>query len=879
MGKPITPTQTPKESLPRWYYLLFAVVVMVQLTGSLLLNDIKNKALLQHTKITDTLNNAVQNINLYHLWLEEYVTHPSDENQQETSKSYALTHSEFSELQYMIHQHMWKHAQIMSDTAELTGDIKQLLELGQKRMQSPGLSGIDSQMDDEFDARFIDILTQTQQLKLTFRSEFNEERAAIHLKRNIIFTLGLLLLFSLMITLLIVDRRRGNLWANVLLAEAGAREEEAQRRVALEDSIANKNALLKQAAKLKLHFEQTPLGIIEWTADFDVVMWNPAAERIFGYTAEEATGRNASELILNEAMQLEVTNTIKELLTDTGGYRSINHNITKDGRILLCDWYNTPLLDSDGNIVGTSSLVIDITEQKQLEASYARLAGMLDNSTDFVGTADHEGRMTYINNTGRKMVGLTEDEPIDQLNMSNFLSAKGLSHLQHEVFPHIAEQGIAVRENITFLDKEGHEILTSCVVILETDENNHITHYMAVAHDLREEQQAQAKLEHVQRLESLGVLAGGIAHDFNNILTGILGNTALASNKLTASSPIRSYLKNVEEGSQRAAELCKQMLAYSGKGKFVITAIDLNHMIHEIIRLMEVSIAKNVVLKYHLGENLPMVEGDAAQLQQVLMNLIINASEAIEGKSGVISISTGVMSVDTNYLITTTADEATTPAGRYIFLEVSDTGCGMDKSTRKKIFDPFFTTKFTGRGLGMSAILGIVNGHNGSIKCYSEVGRGTTFKVLLPCSDKSPLNGNTIKQAEKKTVNISGAALVVDDEETVREVAGMMLEEMGFDILKAKDGQEGVSLFRQHHQDIQLVLLDMTMPRMDGVEAFREMQRIDPDVKVILSSGYNEQDATNRFAGKGLAGFIQKPYLPDALQQTVGDILKSSKKS
>jgi len=276
------------------------------------------------------------------------------------------------------------------------------------------------------------------------------------------------------------------------------------------------------------------------------------------------------------------------------------------------------------------------------------------------------------------------------------------------------------------------------------------------------------------------------------------------------------------------------------------------------------------VLKYHLSENLPAVEADAAQLQQVIMNLVINASDAIGDKSGVISIDTGIMHADKNYLEASCLDDEL-PAGRYVFLEVSDTGCGMDKQTQAKIFEPFFTTKFTGHGLGMSAVLGIVRGHHGTMKLYSEPGRGTTFKVLLPVSDQQVES----MPAQAETTGAwrgSGAVLIVDDEETIRETAAMMLEDMGFTTLTAVDGEDGVHVYRAHQSEIVAVLLDMTMPRMDGKTCFTELKRINPDVQVLLSSGYNEQEATSRFAGRGLAGFIQKPYLPETLEANLRQV-------
>jgi len=381
--------------------------------------------------------------------------------------------------------------------------------------------------------------------------------------------------------------------------------------------------------------------------------------------------------------------------------------------------------------------------------------------------------------------------------------------------------------------------------------------------DITEEQRLKEQMGHAQRLESLGVLAGGIAHDFNNLLTAIMGNAGLARSKLKSASPANEHLLRIEGSTRKAADLCKQMLAYSGKGKFIVQALNLTNMVEEMLDLLQVSIAKNVVLKFDLSQALPVVEADASQLQQVIMNLVINASEAIDNNSGVISVATGVMQADHRYLSETWLDEGLSE-GRYAYLEVSDTGCGMDKTTMAKIFDPFFTTKFTGRGLGMSAILGIVRGHKGAIKVYSEPGRGTTFKVLLPITELSVAEPE-VQQNNSANWHGEGTVLIVDDEETIREVAGLMLEEMGFDVLLAENGLVGVDLYRKHQAEIVAVLLDMTMPKMNGEETFCELRRINPDVTVILSSGYNEQDATQRFLGKGLAAFIQKPYAPEEL--------------
>ncbi len=387
----------------------------------------------------------------------------------------------------------------------------------------------------------------------------------------------------------------------------------------------------------------------------------------------------------------------------------------------------------------------------------------------------------------------------------------------------------------------------------------------------KERERLHAQLQHAQKLESLGVLAGGIAHDFNNLLMGVLGNAEIALLDLASESPAREELQAISAAAKTAAELTKQMLAYSGKGKFVVQPLNLSKLVEDMAHLLEISISKKVALKYNFAENLPPVEADAAQIRQIVMNLIINASEAVGEKSGVITVTTGVMEADQAYLSETYLDESL-KEGYYVYLEVADTGRGMDQKTIDKIFDPFFTTKFTGRGLGLAAVLGIVRGHSGALKVYSQPKRGTTFKVLFPCSEEDAA-ALTEEVGEDEAWRGSGTILVVDDEEHVRAIAKKMIERGGFTVITASDGGEAVELFRARADEIVLVLLDLMMPHLDGEETFRELRRIRSDVKAILSSGYNEQEVTSRFVGKGLAGFIQKPYGPSQLLGKVREAL------
>lgn len=379
----------------------------------------------------------------------------------------------------------------------------------------------------------------------------------------------------------------------------------------------------------------------------------------------------------------------------------------------------------------------------------------------------------------------------------------------------------------------------------------------------------ERRLLHGQKLESLGVLAGGIAHDFNNLLMGVLGNLDVALLNIPASSPAVGGIRQAIRAARRATDLTRQMLAYSGKGRFLVRPTDLNELVRENTYLFRTVIPRTVTMTMRLSEEPPVIEADPGQVQQVVMNRITNAAEAVREPTGVITVTTGLVDCDDACLARSRVD-GKPPAGRFAFVEVSDNGCGMDAETLEKLFEPFFTTKFTGRGLGMAAVLGIMRGHKGAILVDSEPGNGATVRVLFPAASKpAPAVGSPAGAAQSANAGRTGTILVVDDEDMVREVYAAFVRAMGYGVLTAADGVEACRLLREHGGDILCVILDLTMPRMDGVSAFREMKSSKPDLIAILSSGYNEQDAIRRFTGEGLAGFIQKPYLLEELQATV----------
>jgi CheY-like chemotaxis protein len=308
-------------------------------------------------------------------------------------------------------------------------------------------------------------------------------------------------------------------------------------------------------------------------------------------------------------------------------------------------------------------------------------------------------------------------------------------------------------------------------------------------------------------------------------------------------------------------------LAYAGKGRFVVEPLDLSALVRETSNLIKTSIPMNVELRLQLATDLPVIQGDASQIQQLVMNLVLNGAEAIgEGKTGVVVVTTGTQMVNDAYIQQTVGGNEITP-GKYVMLDVSDTGCGMSEATVARIFDPFFTTKFAGRGLGLAAATGIVRGHRGTLQVRSVLGKGSSFRVLFPASEGAPNKGR--RDFDEEDLRGSGTILVIDDEEIVRRAARSALEHYGYTVIVAENGREAVEQFGKLDHAVALVVLDMTMPGMSGEQTLKHLRAIRPDLPVILSSGYNEVEATRTLTGKGLAGFVQKPYSASCLAEQI----------
>jgi len=517
-------------------------------------------------------------------------------------------------------------------------------------------------------------------------------------------------------------------------------------------------------------------------------------------------------------------------------------------------------------------VIRDITHIKKEQKQRQLLTQAIMQSSEAIMILNTEGKVEMCNPAAAEVYGEVQDSMVGQA-MAELRGGKVGDPLYNEIISTI--QRGKTWEGEVRLPRLDDTRLVARRAAPVLDEQGKVQYQIVVDRDITKERQQQEKMEHVQRLESLGVLAGGIAHDFNNLLTAMMGHAALAHTQCDATANTHKHITAIEQACDQAASLCQQMLAYSGKGKFVTEPINLSDLIHDMTRLLEVSIHKNVTMLYELTPTLPCIEGDLSQIQQIVMNLIINANEAIGDRNGNIILATGVMQADSQYLNSIYFQKENLPEGSYVYLEVSDTGCGMSEETKNRLFEPFYTTKFTGRGLGMSAILGIVQGHHGVIKLDTKEGQGSSFKVLFPAV--ADTQSTALPSAKQHVSNpyTHATILLVDDDESIREVTTMLLESEGYQVIQAVDGMDGVEKLQQYAKQIDCVLLDMTMPRMGGEDAFSEMQRIKPNIHVLLSSGYNEQSATQHFTGKGLSGFIQKPYTPESLFEKLSQILNN----
>jgi PAS domain S-box-containing protein len=616
-------------------------------------------------------------------------------------------------------------------------------------------------------------------------------------------------------------------------------------------------------------------------ADATIIEANKSACRLSGYTRDELLTLKVFDIDTNYGV--DVWQQHWEELKANGSLFFESSQRTKNGDMVPIEV--TANFICFNNREYNCAFVRDISERKKmvrlLAESEVRLHTVVQTIPDLIWLKDVNGVYLACNPNFERFFGASEAQIVGKTDYDFVDKELADFFREHDRKAMAAGKPSCNEEWVAFAD-DGHRALLETIKTPMTDAEGQLVGVLGIARDISDRKKAEEdhinferQLLHTQKLESLGILSGGIAHDFNNLLLAVLGNLDLALMRLPAVTPARNNIDQAIKAGRHAAKLTNMMLAYSGKGIFVIKPLNLTELVDENATMLEAAIPKSISLEQQLDHALPIIRADAGQLQQVIMNLITNAAEAIGDQRGKIRLATGVATFDRHQLEQSRLEEKPA-AGLYVWLEVRDNGCGMDEETLQKLFDPFFTTKFTGRGLGMSAVLGIIRAHKGAFLVESRPAVGTNIKVLFPVAADAPAisspSGENAPLPDIRPVS-SNRVLVVDDEEMIRGVTIAMLEELGFEALAAASGEEALTLFCRESGNIDVVLLDQVMPDMDGVSVFKELRRIRPDIKVLLASGFSRQEVAERFSGLGLNGFLQKPYTLNILTEELTRLL------
>lgn len=569
------------------------------------------------------------------------------------------------------------------------------------------------------------------------------------------------------------------------------------------------------------------------------------------------------------------SNCLNEILLEcfaevTNDQRAISRVIRHERAELFAALHCVPLESPDA----TSALLIGYLFQNSLPAAQPELRSGLSNLlfaavSDPVIVADAiTGQLLDANPAATVAYGWPREKLL-QMRWDDLIADSDDQTLVHRTptqpgvtLGHHRRRGgasfpVEARENTLVL--KGRSIVISTI--------RDITERLTAEH---QQSQLEARLQQAQKLESLGVLAGGIAHDFNNLLSGILGSIDLVYAELPPQSELRPSLTLARECAERAAVLCDQLVAYSGRGRFVVEPVSLTAMVEELRPLLDVSLVNKPCLKFEFDPHLPLIEIDVAQVRQVVLNLVMNAAEATRAGNGHVTVRTRLVDLQRNELAQYFMGDQLTP-GKYVALEVIDDGCGMTPSTLTRIFEPFFTTKFAGRGLGLSALMGIVRGHRGAIQVVSDSGKGTLFRVLFPVQRQRVTEPVRTPAADWQGC---GCVLFADDEMPVRTVARRILQRLGFQVILAQSGRAAVDEFARHSDSISLVILDLTMPEMTGEEALREIRKLREHVPIVLTSGYGEEEVLERLAQARVDAFLKKPFRMEELSSVVHSVLE-----
>jgi PAS domain S-box-containing protein len=745
---------------------------------------------------------------------------------------------------------------------------------------------------------------------------------------------------------------------------------------------------LEKEHKLATHLQETPVGVLSWDMDFKAIEWNPAAETIFGYTKSEALGKHATELILPEEMKEFIDDLFKDLIAQKGGTRSTNENITKDGKRIICEWYNTTLKDMDGNVIGIGSLFQDVTErilsEKRLQESEERFRILFENAPLGYQSLDANGDLIELNETWCNLLGYTKEEVLGK-NFSDFIHPD-FKEIFKENFPKFKRIGYILGIEFEMIKKDGSEIIvafdgkigheddgsfkqTHCVLsdvserrraldalqdseekyrtmmesmkdaayicspelrieymnaiminrvgrdatgevcykaiydqdkkcswcvfdqiernepveyeIVDPKDNNHYVvscspisnkdgtvSKLTIYHDITQIKTIEENLRQAEKMESIGTLAGGIAHDFNNLLYMIVGNTELALEDIPKWNPAYANLEEIKSASLRAAGIVKQLLNFSRKTDQKMIPIKAVAVIKDSLKFLRSTIPATIEIHQHLPEDDIVILADSTQINQAMMNLCINASQAMEETGGNLNITVKLTRSETKK---TNGFEGLTP-GKYLKITLTDTGPGINPEIINRIFDPYFTTKAMGKGsgMGLSIVHGIVKNHGGAICVDSNLGKGTTFRLLFPVVDEKAVNETkTTDEFSLGTETI----LFVDDEQAITDMTQKGLEKIGYRVETSLNPLKALDLFQSKPDTFDLVITDMTMPQMTGAKLAQKLKEIRSDIPVIICTGHSSLIDEEKAKQLGIDGYLMKPVVMARIAKEIRRVL------
>ncbi len=625
-------------------------------------------------------------------------------------------------------------------------------------------------------------------------------------------------------------------------------------------------ALRESEKRYRSLVENIEFGVTMIDSDHNIVMTNVAQARMFKKPVHEFIGKKCFQEYEKRANVCAHCPGVQAMATGHAA-QAETEGVRDDGTRFSVSITAFPILSEEGHPTGFIEIVEDITERKQAEEalreSEEKYRTVLETSLDPIVVYDMEGKVTYFNPAFTRIFGWTLEERLGK-TMDLFVPNDAWPETQNMIAKVLAGENFSGFETRRYT-KEGDIVYANMSAAIYKDRNGNPIGSVINLRDITEQKKLETQLQQAQKMEAIGTLAGGVAHDFNNLLMGIQGRISLMMTDTDSAHPHNEHLKGIEDYVRSAAELTSQLLAFARGGKYEVKPTDLNELVKNQNRMFGRT-RKEVTIRGKYEEELWSAEVDQGQIEQVLLNLYVNAWQSMPG-GGNLYIKTENVTIDENHI-----KPLEVPPGRYVKISVADTGVGMDEATRQRIFDPFFTTKEMGRGtgLGLASAYGIIKNHGGFIDVYSEKNKGTTFSLYLPATGKKIIAEAKLPKAVLKG---AGTVLLVDDEKIIIDIGEPILEKLGYNTLTARSGKEAIEIYKGQKNQIDIVILDMIMPEMGGGDTYDELKKINPEIKVLLSSGYSVDGQATEILGRGCDGFIQKPFNMKELSQKIREIL------